>query len=272
MTAVPPVRRQLVVNATPGAAFAIFTGDIGRWWPLAELSVFGAEATVSFRGAGDGAEIVEVSSSGEQATWGTVTQWRPGEVVAFTWHPSRPPGKASQVEVRFEDAGGGRALVTLEHRGWDVFADPGSARAEYDRGWPHVLELFANRVNAGQPVEDAGHPKRTPGGGETWVALLHTPGPAAPPGDGVFADARFGEHLAFLRRMQGAGYLVAAGPLSDSPGDGMTVLRLPGDGRLEDAVHLATVEDTSVASGFFNVHVRPWQVMLEAEAPAARVQ
>jgi uncharacterized protein YciI len=61
--------------------------------------------------------------------------------------------------------------------------------------------------------------------------------------------------------MREHGYLVAAGPLSEEPGAGMTILRLPGAGRLADATRLATADDASVASGFFAVTVRPWQVM-----------
>jgi uncharacterized protein YciI len=101
-------------------------------------------------------------------------------------------------------------------------------------------------------------------GGETWVALLHRPGPAAPPGAALFADPRFAEHVAFLTRMRDAGYLVAAGPLTDVPGEGMTILRLPGAGQLGWATELATKEDSSVASGFFSVTVRPWQIMFQA--------
>ena len=41
-------------------------------------------------------------------------------------------------------------------------------------------------------------------------------------------------------------------------------VRLPGRGRLGEATRLATEEDQSVASGFFTVQVRPWQVMLQA--------
>jgi len=62
--------------------------------------------------------------------------------------------------------------------------------------------------------------------------------------------------------MREAGYLVAAGPLADEDGAGMTILRLPGAGRLEEARRLATEDDSSVASGFFTVAVRPWQVVL----------
>jgi uncharacterized protein YciI len=82
--------------------------------------------------------------------------------------------------------------------------------------------------------------------------------------DGLFRHPRFRQHAAFLDRMHELGYLVAAGPLADESGAGMTILRLPGRGRLGEATRLATEEDQSVASGFFTVQVRPWQVMLQA--------
>ena len=98
---------------------------------------------------------------------------------------------------------------------------------------------------------------------DTWVALFHSPADPAVAG-AVFADPRFGEHVAFLQRMAEATYLVAAGSLTDRPGSGMTILRLPGPDRFEEAVRLATVEDRSVASGFFEVEVRPWSVVMHA--------
>lgn len=100
--------------------------------------------------------------------------------------------------------------------------------------------------------------------GETWVALMHRPGPAAPSA-GVLQDPRLGEHFAFLTRMRAAGYLVLAGPLPDRDGEGMTILRLPGAGRLAEATRLATEDDVSVATGFLEVTVRPWRVVMQAE-------
>jgi hypothetical protein len=49
--------------------------------------------------------------------------------------------------------------------------------------------------------------------------------------------------------MREAGYLVAAGPMMDVSGEGMTILRLPGTGQLARATMLATEDDTSVAQG-----------------------
>jgi len=77
VSTVPPIRREVLVDAGPEAAFDVFTAGIGRWWPIAELS------------------------------------------------------------------------------GWDAFADPAAARAEYDHGWPIVLGRYQEQ--AGRPGTDAGH-------------------------------------------------------------------------------------------------------------------
>jgi uncharacterized protein YciI len=99
---------------------------------------------------------------------------------------------------------------------------------------------------------------------DTWVALVHRPTDLSDGGTAVMADERFGDHLAFLGQMADTGYLVAAGPLADRPGEGMTILRLPGPDRLEEATRLATRDDVSVATGFLTVEVRPWSVVLHA--------
>lgn len=99
----------------------------------------------------------------------------------------------------------------------------------------------------------------------TWVALLHRPSPDGPLDGNVFDDPRFAEHVAFLRRMSEAGYLVAAGPFSDALGHGLTILRLPGTDQLGLAAELATQDDKSVVSGLFDVTIRPWNVLMHAE-------
>lgn len=271
---VPPIRREILVDADPATAFAVFTERISQWWPLEDLSVYGPGGTVGFA---DG-QIVEQSASGDAAVWGTVYLWEPAAALAFSWHPGGPPDQATHVEVTFTQADA-QTLVTLTHTGWERFADPAETRAEYEQGWPVVLGTYRDHVahheqdksslDEGSPVDGgpAGDSPLEGGpdeGGETWVALLHRPGPAAPPGAALFGDPRFAEHVAFLTRMRDAGYLVAAGPLTDVPGEGMTILRLPGAGQLDRATELASKEDSSVAGGFFTVTVRPWQVMFQA--------
>lgn len=98
--------------------------------------------------------------------------------------------------------------------------------------------------------------------GREWFVLQHTPGPSLVAGGSVFAHPGFGEHVAFLRRRVADGSLVAAGPLSDADGEGMTVLRAES---LEAARLLAEEDDRAVATGVLAVRVRPWQVQLTAD-------
>jgi uncharacterized protein YciI/uncharacterized protein YndB with AHSA1/START domain len=242
MKPLPPIRREVLVEAAPAKAFEVFTARIGDWWPVAGFSVHGAGGRVAFTGG----EIVERAASGETCVWGTVTRWEPPGTVAFTWHPGRTADQATEVTVSFA-AAGEQTLVTLEHHGWEVYADPAAARAEYENGWPAVLDRF--QAEAGVPA------------GPAWVALLHSPGRAAP-ASGVLDAPLFREHIAFLGRMRERGYLVAAGPLVDAEGEGMTILRVPGPAAIAEATRLATEDDLSVAEGFFTVRVRPWQVMM----------
>lgn len=246
MTEVPPIRREVVVDLDASEAFELFTAHIGDWWPVARHSVFGEGALVAF----ENGQIIE-TSEGRTSEWGTVTEWEPGARVSFTWHPGAPTERASAVTVTFTAHGDERTLIVLEHSGWDVYDDPAAARREYENGWPRVLDEYAQAAGRrGQPPA------------YTWVALMHRAGPAAPKDQSVFEDPRFGDHVRFLSRMNEQGYLVAAGPMLDEMGAGMTILRLPGEDRIEEAARLARTEDLSVKSGFFEVSVRPWQVMM----------
>ena len=241
----PPIRRQVVVPAGLDLAFATFTDEIGRWWPVgAGHSVYGAGSAVAFR---DG-QLVESGPGGAVAVWGSVLDWDPPRRVRLTWHPGSGPEKATEVEFTFAPVGETQTLVTVEHRGWERYADPAGARSEYNQGWPFVLGHYVSSVAA------------SPGGdGPVWLALLHTAGPSVGPA-GVFGHPDFREHVAFLQRLSARGVLVAAGPFA-GPGEGMTVLRLPSASDVAEYVRLAQEDDQSVVRGVLIVDIRPWQVM-----------
>jgi uncharacterized protein len=93
----------------------------------------------------------------------------------------------------------------------------------------------------------------------TWFVLNHTKGPAVPDGEGVFDQPGISEHYAFLQRRLAAGELVAAGPLPDLPGEGMTVLSVAS---FEEAQRLAREDDQAVVTGVLDVVVRPWKVVM----------
>jgi uncharacterized protein YciI/uncharacterized protein YndB with AHSA1/START domain len=243
VAALPPLHHEVKVDLDPEQAFELFTTRIGEWWPFDSFSVFGSGATVAFT---DDGKLLERRGN-ESSAWGEVTEWVPGERLAMTWHPGSPEDEASHVTVSFTPYGR-QTLVILEHTGWEIYEDAVASRNNYLGGWATVIGAYAS---AGQEADDA---EPAPA---TWAALLFTP--AEGQGAAVFEDERFAGHLTFLNQMEEAGYLVAAGPMLDHDGSGMTILKLPGEGRLEDAERLAR-EDASVTSGLFEVNIRPWRV------------
>ena len=145
-------------------------------------------------------------------------------------------------------------LVTLEHTGWERTADPDGARREYESSWPGVIRSFGQETLRVRAVD------------RTWLVLRHTAGAAAPERGPIFAHPDFPEHAAFLRRLDDAGVLVAAGPLAigDQPGaHGMTVIRVPSD-QVQEYVRRATTDDQSVVRGLLAVESIIWNVLMSS--------
>jgi uncharacterized protein len=101
-----------------------------------------------------------------------------------------------------------------------------------------------------------------------WQVLQHTPGPRWDPARRGGEQPGIEQHYAFVAGLLERGLLVAAGPLRDVDGHGMTVTRFPSFGA---ALHAATREDRSVADGLLAVGVRPWSVVMTVvpDAPTA---
>ena len=144
---IPPVLREVVVQADPVRAFTAFTAELGRWWPRATHSVAAERARTVTVDAGVGGAIVETDDTGERHLWGTISVWDPGVRVVFGWHPGRPAEEATEVEVRFRPEGTGTRVV-LEHRGWERVDTGAARRARYDDGWIPVLVAFAAHADA----------------------------------------------------------------------------------------------------------------------------
>lgn len=249
MTAIAPVRRQVVVPARPEAAFAIWTAEIGKWWPLDRgHSVYGAGGTVAFVHG----QLVEESAEG-RTVWGTVLDWNPPDFFRMTWHPGRGPDVVTEVSVRFAAVGdGAQTLVTLEHSGWERLPDPLGARSEYANGWIGVVDDYVGFSDAVAPPDSAG---------EVWLVLRHSPGINAPADGNVFAHPDFMEHAKFAQRLTDSGVVVGAGPLPGRTGHGMTILRVPA-AQAADYVRRAQQEDQSVVRGLLQVDARPWAVRM----------
>ena len=283
----PPIHRQIVVPASPEAAFRVFTDRIGEWWPVASHSVHGAGSSTAFR---DG-RLVETGTGGEIAIWGTVLDWQPPRSFRMTWHPGRDAEDASTVTVTFAPVGDDATLVTVRHEGWQSL----DTRNEYRNGWPAVLgALSASYRAADEPGGEQAVPGRKqavpgrehngpsrehngPGGEQDGlsagngaddepiiVVLNHT---AAPGVGDPLAHPGFAAHARFLAGLDKQGILVGAGPFP-ATGEGMTIVRVAGRAAAADLVRAAHFEDESVTGGVLEVLARPWVVMMHGSSLA----
>jgi len=141
-----PVRKSIVVKAPPARAFAVFTADIGRWWP-ATHSIGGKfkEAVLEPRAGG---RCYERGTDGSECDWGKVLAWEPPGRVLLAWQLDANFKYAkdliTEVEVRFLANEDGGTRVELEHRNLERFAEHAEKVAEsVSGGWPQVLAAYA---------------------------------------------------------------------------------------------------------------------------------
>lgn len=141
----PPIRRSISVSWNPERAFERFTADFGAWWPSRSHSVGGERVRRVVFEPHAGGRIFEEHADGRRFQWGQVLVWEPPARVKFTWHPSREPETALDVEILFvaEDAG---TRVELTATGWERWGKNAErAHRGYDVGWAYILNVWAGR-------------------------------------------------------------------------------------------------------------------------------
>jgi uncharacterized protein YndB with AHSA1/START domain len=152
---VTDARAEVVVDATPDAAFRLFTDDIGLWWRAHTRYWNDPDRGLHLRlEPGVGGRWIEVydADAGTGFEVGRVTVWEPGERLGLTWSQAGwSDGMTTDIEVTFEAAGGG-TRVRLVHRGFELLgAGAAPARAGYQPGWNEVLGWFAEHATKEAP-------------------------------------------------------------------------------------------------------------------------
>jgi hypothetical protein len=150
---IAPVRKSIVVQASPLRAFEVFTAGIDKWWPRAH-NIGGAPLKRCVIEPFVGGRWYTDLEDGSQVTVGHVRAWSPAErfVVGWEinvqWKPDSRVELASEVEVRFVREGDDRTRVEIEHRNFErMGAEAGETmRNAVDNGWPGVLELFSKEI------------------------------------------------------------------------------------------------------------------------------
>jgi uncharacterized protein YndB with AHSA1/START domain len=147
---IAPVRKSVVVDASPPQAFAVFTSGINRWWPKSH-GIGATPVAESVIEPFVGGRWYTRHEDGTNAVVGHVRVWEPAERLVISWEisaewkPDPRPAVSSEVEVRFTAEPGGRTRVDLEHRNFERMgaAAGEKMRQNVDGGWPYLLDLYA---------------------------------------------------------------------------------------------------------------------------------
>lgn len=149
------VRKEVVVDALPQVAFDVFTTRFGDWWP-SSYRVGQGDVEAFVLEPREGGRWFERNTAGTESTWGQVVVCQPPRRLVLTWGLDarwQPDADhASEVEVTFTDAEGGRTRVVLEHRHLDRAGDGWQALREQvggEAGWSGILAGYAVVVSAG---------------------------------------------------------------------------------------------------------------------------
>lgn len=149
-----PVQKSITVRASVQRAFDVFTHEFDSWWPRSH-HIGKSPMTRAIIEGKVGGRCFSEQEDGTDCPWGSILEWDPPRRFVFAWmitpqwayEPDLK--KASEVEVRFTDVGGGQTRVDLEHRHFERHGEGGAAmRAGVGApgGWGTLLDLFAERA------------------------------------------------------------------------------------------------------------------------------
>jgi activator of Hsp90 ATPase-like protein len=142
-----PIRMTLDVECSAEHAFAVWTSEIGTWWPRDHTVSGRAEDIVLEDGVGG--RIYERTPDGVEHDWGRVTVWEPPRQLAYLWHLGHDPEDATEVEITFHDKGSEATRVEIEHRGWERIAAADELRNQNRAGWDALIPHFLAALRKG---------------------------------------------------------------------------------------------------------------------------
>jgi uncharacterized protein YndB with AHSA1/START domain len=149
-----PVRKSIVVDASPEHAFNVFTAGYDTWWPRSHHIGKSPMKKAIIEGRVGGRCYTE-QEDGSECDWGQILVWEPPHRLVLAWQITHEWGyqpdlaQSSEVEVRFSPEPNGQTRVDLEHRHLERHGAGGAAmRTAVDspNGWGGLLDLFKQTV------------------------------------------------------------------------------------------------------------------------------
>ena len=146
-----PVIRTVRTKARPARAFAIFTGQMGGWWPRGNTVAARMHADIVIE-PHVGGRWFERDDAGAETLWGQVLVWEPPARLVLAWQLDGErrydPELITEVEITFHPAGDGTE-VRLEHRNLERLRKRADTwAAAIAEGWSQKVLEFAAYADA----------------------------------------------------------------------------------------------------------------------------
>jgi uncharacterized protein YndB with AHSA1/START domain len=144
------VQQSVTVPLAPERAFELFVDEFQSWWPNEGTHSLSKAPQSFVMEAQEGGRWGEIDHDGNYQPWGRVLEVDRPRRILLAWQLTpafeydADPAKQTEVEVTFEPDAGDATRVTLEHRGFEVWGEPGlEMRSSVQGGWGTLLERFA---------------------------------------------------------------------------------------------------------------------------------
>jgi uncharacterized protein YndB with AHSA1/START domain len=236
---IPPVRKNLLVRATPEHTFATWIAF--GWWPRQHSILASGSPQKSVRlEPRAGGRWYEVGEDGSECVWGRVLAYEPPRRLVLTWQINGAfelePTATSEVELTFTPEGEG-TRVTLEHRGFENFLATGQQlrdAVDNDGGWGGLLQFMARSAEA------------APAAPRYFFCKLIPPRATFMQDMNAAEGEALGAHVAYWKGLLAQKRAIIFGPVGDPAGVwGLGVLAVADEA---EAIKLAS-QDPAILSG-----------------------
>lgn len=130
------IDRSVVLPCAPDRAFALFTGEISRWWPPERRHTGDPSSRITLSAGGS---FLERAADGTTVDLGRVRVWEPPARLVLDFYPGTDPEHPTAVEIAFTPEGEGTRVRVL-HGPTAASASLFEQRAPtFARSWEIVL-------------------------------------------------------------------------------------------------------------------------------------
>lgn len=149
MTALAPIQKVIVVNASQERCFRVFRAGIDKWWPR-DHHIGSSPLKESRIEPHVGGRWFSTHEDGSESHVGKVLVWEPSSRLLLTWQITAQwkfdPTFVTEVELTFTPLGPKQTRVTLEHRKLEAYGVDAKSMHEMfsgDTAWVRTLTAFA---------------------------------------------------------------------------------------------------------------------------------